>query len=360
MLTRMRRAMRLRHYSERTVESYVGWVRRYVKFHGTRNPVELGTDHVARFLSHLAVEGQVSAATQNQALAALLFLYHEVLHIRLDAVVPSVRAKERPRLPVVLTRREVEAVLRRLRGPSRLVAALLYGSGLRLMEGVTLRVKDLDLERREIRLRSGKGGVDRVTVLPELLVEPLRRHLEVVRDLGGRVPLPGALDRKLTGAGAEWPWKWVFPATRLREDGLRHHLHPSAVQRAFHAAVVASGISKRATCHSLRHSFATHLLEDGYDIPDCAGAVGAPRRDDDHDLYTRLEPQPPGRHQPGGSVVAATHESPALGCERLAGLQRGQSLTRRGLSAGFLTGSGVLFRLQRGSYAAVPARSPSC
>lgn len=266
VLTRMRRALRLRHYSRRTEDAYVAWVLRYVRFHGMRNPAELGSADVERFLTHLAVEGRVSAATQNQALAALLFLYHEVLGMRLDAVVPMVRGKERRHLPVVLTRREVDAVLKRIDGPARLVAGLLYGSGLRLMEALTLRVKDVDLERREIRLRAGKGGVDRVTVLPELLVEPLRRHLSVVRALDGRVPLPGALDRKLVGAGAEWPWKWVFPATRLREDGLRHHLHPSAVQRAFHAAVVASGISKRATCHSLRHSFATHLLEDGYDI----------------------------------------------------------------------------------------------
>jgi integron integrase len=264
LLTRVRQALRLRHYSPRTVAAYVGWVRRYVRYHGTRNPAEMGADEVARFLSHLAMTN-VSAATQNQALAALLFLYHEVLGMRLDTVVPSVRAKERRRLPVVLTHREVDAVLKRLDGPARLVAGLLYGSGLRLMEALTLRVKDLDLERREIRLRAGKGGGDRVTVLPELLVEPLRRHLRAVRDLGGRVPLPGALDRKLVGAGAEWPWKWVFPGTRQRE-GLRYHLHPSAVQRAFHAAVVAAGISKRATCHTLRHSFATQLLEDGYDI----------------------------------------------------------------------------------------------
>ena len=261
----MRRVLRVRHYSRRTEKAYVGWVRRYVRFHGMRNPAELGADELAAFLSHLAVEGEVSAATQSQALAALLFLYHEVLGIRLDAVVPSVRAKVRERVPVVLTRREVEAVLRRIDGPARLVAGLLYGSGLRLMEAVTLRVKDVDLERREIRVRSGKGGGDRITVLPEMLVTPLRRHLNVIRGWDGVVPLPGALDRKLVGAGAEWPWKWVFPATRKRE-GVRYYMHPSVVQRAFHAAVVASGISKRATCHSLRHSFATHLLENGYDI----------------------------------------------------------------------------------------------
>lgn len=265
MLTRLRRVLRLRHYSPRTEDAYVAWVRRYVRFHGLRNPAELGAEDVAGFLTDLAVEGKVSAATQNQALAALLFLYHEILHMKLDAVLPAVRAKERRRLPVVLTRREVDAILKRMAGPARLVAGLLYGSGLRLLEGLSLRVKDVDLERREIRVRAGKGGVDRITVLPELLVVPLRRHLSVIRDWDGVVPLPGALDRKLVGAGAEWPWQWVFPATRKRE-GVRYHLHPSAVQRAFHAAVVAAGISKRATCHSLRHSFATHLLEDGYDI----------------------------------------------------------------------------------------------
>lgn len=265
LLTKLRRALRVRHYAHRTEDAYVAWARRYVRFHGMRNPAELSAEDVAAFLTHLAVAGKVSAATQNQALAALLFLYHEVLGKRLDAVVPAVRAKERKRLPIVLTRREVDAILRNMDGPARLVAGLLYGSGLRLMECLTLRVKDVDLERREIRVRAGKGGADRVTVLPELLIGPLRRHLSVIRDWDGVVPLPGALDRKLVGAGAEWPWKWVFPATR-KHAGIRYHLHPSAVQRALHAAVVAAGISKRATCHSLRHSFATHLLEDGSDI----------------------------------------------------------------------------------------------
>jgi integron integrase len=264
LLTRMRRALRLRHYSPRTVDAYVSWVKRYVRFHGTRNPAEMGATEVAAFLSHLAVEGKVSAATQNQALAALLFLYQEVLRQPLGHV-ESVRAKERRRLPVVLTRREVAAVLKHIDGPARLVAGLLYGSGLRLMEAVTLRVKDLDLERREIRVRAGKGGADRVTVLPDLLVAPLEGHLRAIRRWDGVVPLSGALDRKTPGAGAEWPWRWVFPASRKR-DGVRYHMHPSAVQRAFHAAVVESGISKRATCHALRHSFATHLLEDGCDM----------------------------------------------------------------------------------------------
>jgi len=265
LLADLRRAIRLKHYGPRTEEAYVGWVKRFVRFHGLRHPAELGAGDVAAFLAHLAVRSNVSAATQNQALAALLFFYEYVLGRRLGPVVPAVRAKERKRLPVVLTRREVDAVVRRLGGPARLVAGLLYGSGLRLLECLALRVKDVDLERRVITVRAGKGGVDRVTVLPDMLVEPLRRHFAVLRDRPSRVALPGALRRKLPGASAEWAWQWVFPAGRER-GGIRHHLHPSAVQRAFHAAVRAAGIGKRATCHSLRHSFATHLLEDGYDI----------------------------------------------------------------------------------------------
>lgn len=278
LLTRLRRALRLRHYSPRTEQAYEAWVRRYIKFHGGRNPAELNAEAVAEFLSHLAVAGKVSAATQNQALAALLFLYQELLGKRLERV-ESVRAKEPGRLPVVLSVAEVAAVLRRIEGPTRLVAGLLYGSGVRLLEAVQLRVKDVDCERREIRVRRGKGGRDRVTILPDVLIEPLRRHLQVVRLIherdkqrgGGRVELPGALARKLPNAGTSWVWQWVFPALRSYRDPLsgehrRHHYHPTAVQRAFGAAVRASGIAKRATCHSLRHSFATHLLEAGYDI----------------------------------------------------------------------------------------------
>jgi integron integrase len=266
LITQVRRAIRVRHYSRRTEEAYVGWVRRFVRFHKLRHPSDLGAPEVAQFLSHLAVARGVSAATQNQALAALLFLYQDVLGRRLAVVAPVVRGKERTRLPVVLTRREVDAIIRRMRGPARLVAGLLYGSGLRLLECLQLRVKDMDLERREIRVRAGKGGVDRVTMVPELLTAALSRHLGLLRDRPGRVPLPGALDRKLPNASTEWAWQWVFPAARVGSDGVRRHFHPSAVQRAFHEALLAAGVGKRATCHSLRHSFATHLLEDGYDI----------------------------------------------------------------------------------------------
>lgn len=279
LLEKVRQALRLRHYSPRTETAYVQWIRRYVRFHGMRHPEELGTGAIARFLGDLAERGRVSASTQNQAMAALVFLYRDVLQRDPGPVVPEVRAKEPARLPVVLSRAEVAAVLREVAGPPRVVAALLYGAGLRLLECLQLRVKDVDFDRREILVRRGKGARDRVTVLPELLVAPLERQLAVVRLLherdvkagGGRVALPEALGRKYPGAAGEWAWQWVFPALRTYRDPVtgerrRHHYHPSAVQRAFHVAVGRAGLSKRATCHSLRHSFATHLLEDGYDI----------------------------------------------------------------------------------------------
>jgi len=280
LLGQLRAAIRARHYSPRTEESYASWVRRFVVFHGRRHPATMGEVEVQAFLAHLADHGGVSAATYNQAVAALLFLYEAVLGRRL-VVSPSdvVRAKEPLRVPVVLSRDEVRLVLAELRGVPRLVALLLYGAGLRLLECLGLRVKDVDFLRGEIRVRWGKGGVDRVTPLPLAVRGPLADHLARcrLRHEGevaggrGRVSLPGALERKLPGANAEWPWQWVFPASRVHRDPAsgeerRYHLHESAIQRAVQAAVRRARIAKRATCHTLRHSFATHLLEAGYDI----------------------------------------------------------------------------------------------
>lgn len=279
LLALVRRAIRVRHYSRRTEEAYVSWIRRFVRFHGMRHPAELGERDVARFLSSLAVDRGVSASTQNQALSAFLFLYHAVLDRPLGVFEGLVRARQAKRLPVVLTREEVAAVLGAMRGTPQLVAALLYGSGLRLLEALQLRVKDADFRRGEIVVRGGKGDRDRVTVLPAVLVVLLERHLDAVRALhqrdlargAGRVPLSPGLLRKFPNAAGDWRWQWVFPAGRefleaATRERRRHHVHETVIQRAFRDAVQRAGIAKRATCHSLRHSFATHLLEDGYDI----------------------------------------------------------------------------------------------
>lgn len=279
LLDDVRAAVRTRHFSHRTEKAYVGWIRRFVRFHGLRHPVDLGGEEVSGFLTHLAVDRKVSASTQNQALSAILFLYRQVLEIELPWLDGVVRAKRAQRMPVVLSRAEVKRLLDQLRGPVWLVASLLYGSGLRLMECLRLRVQDVNLGRSELMVRDGKGAKDRVTLLPAKLLPALREQLadaRVVhrRDLangGGAVALPDALARKYPNAARDWPWQWVFPATRTyvdRETGQRrrHHLHQSVVQKEVHSAVVRAGIARRASCHTLRHSFATHLLEAGYDI----------------------------------------------------------------------------------------------
>jgi integron integrase len=279
LLVQIREAVRSRHYSLRTERAYVGWARRFVIFHGKRHPESLGAEEISAFLSHLAVNGRVSASTQNQAMSALLFLYREVLRKEVPWITDIVRAKEQRRLPVVLSREEVAAVLGRMSGTPRIMAMLLYGAGLRLLECCHLRVKDLDFERGEIVVRAGKGGKDRVTMLPRVAKGPLAEHLarakhqhDEDRARGwGWVALPGGLERTYVTAGREWAWQWIFPATRTYIDSetkrrRRHHLHESVVQRAVKEAVLAAAIAKHATCHSLRHSFATHLLEDGYDI----------------------------------------------------------------------------------------------
>lgn len=279
LLSRMRRVMRARHYSWRTERTYVSWAKRFVEFHRLRHPEEMGEAEVEQYLTSLAVQARVSAATQNQAAAALMFLYRKVLGRDFERPIQIIRGKSGRSLPVVLTGAEVRAVCSKLDGVYRLVARLLYGSGLRLLECLTLRVKDIDLVRLEIRLRRGKGERDRVTMFPQLLIVDLQAHLGRVReryrrDLAagcGGVSLPGALAAKLPGASRDWVWQFVFPASRLYRDRRtgerrRHHLHESAVQRAVREAVRRSGISKRATCHTFRHSFATHLLESGHDI----------------------------------------------------------------------------------------------
>jgi integron integrase len=279
LLDRVRHAIETRHYSRRTEKAYVHWIKRYIFFHGKRHPAEMGAAEVAAFLTSLAVQGKVAASTQNQALSALLFLYREVLGIDLPWLDEVVRAKRPLHLPVVLTREEVRAVLQRLDGVPRLMAVLLYGAGLRLLECCRLRVKDVDFATNQLTIRDGKGHKDRATMLPAAVKADLLAHLERVRrqhedDLrhgAGWVELPGALLRKYPNAGRAWGWQWVFPATRIYVDRVtgqrrRHHLHESVLQRAVKEAVRSAGIAKPATCHTFRHSFATHLLEESHDI----------------------------------------------------------------------------------------------
>ncbi len=279
LLDQVRDEIRLRHYSMRTEDAYLGWIKRFILFHRKRHPRDMGAEEVTQFLTHLAVEGNVSASTQNQALNAILFLYRAILKIDLPWLDGIHRAKKPLRLPVVLTRDEVKRLLAQLDGTRWLIVSLIYGSGLRLTEALRLRLKDVDFHYGQLIIRDAKGQKDRVTPLPQVLVEPLRQHLVRIKELHlmdlrqgfGRVYLPDALARKYPNADREWAWQFVFPsATRSRdprsEAVRRHHVHESAIQKAVKNAVRAGSILKPASVHTLRHSFATHLLEDGYDI----------------------------------------------------------------------------------------------
>jgi integron integrase len=279
LLDQVRDAIRTRHYSPRTEETYVQWIKRFIFFHNKRHPAEMAEPEIARFLSNLATESHVSASTQNQALNAVLFLYRQVLRKEIGYVNGVVRAHRPKRLPTVLTRQEVRSIFKNLDGSEWIMAMLLYGAGLRLMECLRLRVKDIDFASNQIVVRAGKGDKDRHTMLPAALKEPLTKHLEIIkeqhgRDLErglGRVALPNALERKYPNAGKEWGWQWVFPATshyvdRVTGERGRHHLHESVLQKAVREAVQKAGVAKPASPHTFRHSFATHLLEDGYDI----------------------------------------------------------------------------------------------
>jgi len=278
LLDQVRDAIRLKHYSIRTEEAYVNWIKRYTFFHGVRHPAEMGAAEVEAFLTHLAVKENVAASTQNQALSALLFLYREVLHQELGPV-DALRAKRPKRLPTVLTQEETLRLIGCLSGTHQLMAKLIYGSGIRLMECLRLRVKDLEFERRAIIVRDGKGAQDRVTVLPDSLIPLLQEHLQRVKALHqqdlaqgfGSVYLPDALARKYPNADREWGWQYVFPASSLSPDprsGVvrRHHLHESSLQKAIKEAARLAGIVKPVGPHTLRHCFATHLLEAHYDI----------------------------------------------------------------------------------------------
>ncbi len=279
LLDRVRWHLRVKRYSIRTEKAYLDWIRRFILFHEKRHPAEMGEEEIAAFLSHLAIDGHVAASTQNQALSALLFLYQQVLDRKLEYIAGVERVRRPPKLPVVFTRAEARAVLANLKGDYRLMAHLLYGSGLRLLECLRLRIKDVDFGYRQITVREGKGMRERITILPERLCRPLQAHLARVKELhqqdlargGGAVYLSHALHRKYPKAAREWVWQYIFPAERISLDPRsgekrRHHVPERNLQNAVRDAVRAAEIPKAASCHTFRHSFATHLLESGYDI----------------------------------------------------------------------------------------------
>jgi integron integrase len=279
LLDRVRWHLRVKHYSIRTEQAYVDWIRRYILFHHKRHPNEMGEKEIIRFLTHLAVEKNVAASTQNQAFSALLFLYQQVLERKLDFIDNVPRVSRPAKVPVVFTRAEAHAVLKRLHGENQLMAELLYGAGLRLMECVRLRVKDIDFGYNQITVRDGKGLRQRVTLLPQRLRRPLQLHLTHVRALhqrdlangGGKVYLPFALERKYRSTNKSWPWQYVFPAAKLSIDPRsgetrRHHISEKNLQNAVKRAIHEVRVPKAASCHTFRHSFATHLLENGQDI----------------------------------------------------------------------------------------------
>ena len=279
LLDQVRQHLRTLHYSIRTEQAYIKWVKDYILFHDKRHPLEMGEKEVSDFLSYLAINRKVAPSTQTQALSALLFLYRQVLKQPLDWLDNIQRAKKPSRLPIVFTRSETLAVLAQLDGSLWLMASLLYGSGLRLLECLRLRIKDIDFTMNQIMVRDGKGGRDRITILPASVKSPLLRHLQKVkalheRDLKegfGEVWLPFSLERKYQNANKNWGWQYVFPAAKRSVDPRtgavrRHHVNERVLQKAVHAAIAAAGIAKPGSCHTFRHSFATHLLEDGYDI----------------------------------------------------------------------------------------------
>ena len=279
LLDKVRHVLRTKHYARSTEEAYLYWIKRFIFFHNKRHPQQVNTLEIEAFLTHLAVKDHVAASTQNQALAALLFLHQHVLHRELNRSVEAVRAKKPTRLPVVLSKAEVAGLLNRLYAPYQVMGRLMYGSGLRLMECLRLRVKDIDFEQHQIVVRQGKGDQDRVTLLPDSLISPLNHQLRYAQALHqndlaggyGEVELPYALARKYPNAGRAWGWQYVFPSYKLSQDprsGVvrRHHVHQSSLQKAVKKAAKASAIHKPVGPHTLRHCFATHLLEAGYDI----------------------------------------------------------------------------------------------